>query len=309
MSETSSIKWEAAQWIERRMDEGPFDDVGFATWLAGDPRRQPAFDAMWRRLMGSDMDTALSIYNQRSASRRVYAASAAALLLVLAGGYQALPLIELSLAQPQRFAVAEGAVRIIKLADGTQLTLAGGAKIKVRYTRHARVVELTDGTIFANVAHDQARPFRIDTNRARIVDIGTSFEVSDKPAAVRVTVTEGTVQFGSHGWFEKPINLNAKQAALLDRQGLSRLADVNPDRVARWRDEWVEYKGTPLRQVIADLQSLSPVTIEIADESLASEPVSGRMRLTDPTAQLQNLAIIHAFRIHRTEDALILSKP
>lgn len=290
------------------MDNDPFDEAAFNIWLSSDPRCRSVFDAMWRRTMGSEMDAALGSYEWRGASKRTWLTSGMVVLLVVTCGYKAMPLVELRLAPPQDYAAADGTVREVTLADGTQLTLGGGAEVKVRYTRHNRVVELASGTIFANVAHDEKRPFRVEAGDARIVDLGTSFEVSNKPASVRVMVASGTVQFGYDGWLNKPISLVASQAAILDRKGLSRIADVNPRNVARWRSGWVEYKGAPLRQVIADLQSLSPLPIEITDQRLLNEPVSGRMRMTDPVSQLENLSITHAFQIHRTDDALIISK-
>lgn len=290
------------------MGNEEFDEAAFNAWLAGDPRRQPVFDTMWQRLMGSDMDAALNAYGRRGTARRTHVASGVAILLVVAVGYKAMPWIELRLAQPQEYAVAEGKVREVRLADGTQLTLAGGADVKVRYTRHDRMIELAHGTIFINVAHDEQRPFRVDTGNASIVDIGTSFEVLSRPEKTRVTVASGVVQFGRNSWFSKPMSLTVSQAAILDQKSLNRIADVNPNNVARWRTEWAEYKGTPLRQVIADLQSLSPLPIEIADERLADKPVSGRIRLTDPVGQLQNLSITHRFRISKTEGALVISK-
>jgi len=301
------MKWAAAQWIERRMDDEAFDEAAFDAWLASDPGHGPVFDTMWRRTMGPDMDAALNSYKRQGASRRTVLASVVAALLVTAGGYKAMPLIELRLAKPQEYAVAHGNVREIMLADGTQLTLAGGADIKVRYTRHDRVVELTRGAIFANVSHDAQRPFRIRTGSARIEVVGTSFEVSSKPTSIRVAVASGVVQFGGDGWFDRPIDLNMKQAAILDRTGLKRIADVNPENVARWRSEWVEYKGAPLRQVIADLQSLSSMPIEIADAGLGDKLVSGRIRLTEPMSQVENLSITHGFRVRRTDSALIIS--
>lgn len=302
------MRWEAAQWIERRTGDEPFDEAAFDAWLAGDSRRQPVFDAMWRRIMGSDMDAALRAYDRRGSSRRTWLASGVAFLLVGAVGYKAMPLIELRLAQPQKYAVVDGTLRKVTLPDGAQLTLAKGAEIRVRYTRHDRVVELARGTIFADVPHDESRPFRIEAGDARIVDLGTRFEVSIKPADVRVTVASGAVQFRRSGWFGKSVHLTASQAATLDLTGLHRIADVEPDKVARWRSEWVEYKGAPMRQVIADLQSLSPRPIKIADESLADKPVSGRIRLTDPVGQLENLSITHAFRIRQSDGALVISR-
>ncbi|KPL66753.1 hypothetical protein SZ64_00730 [Erythrobacter sp. SG61-1L] len=307
LSETSSLEFQAAEWIDRRTSGEPFDESAFQSWLAGDSRRPLVFDTMWQHIMGEDMDAALHRFDRRSASRRKLVAGAVVAVLVMAGGYKAMPMVELQLAQPQKFAVNGEDIREVELADGTQIFLAGGAHVTVRYTRHDRVVELTQGAIFANVAHDERRPFRIDTGGARIVDLGTSFEVSSRPGNVRVTVASGVVEFGRNGWFGQPIRLVQKQAASLGPAGLRRIADVAPDDVARWRNEWVEYKGAPLRQVVADLQTLSPLPITIADESLANKLVGGRIRLTDPAGQLENLAIIHEFRVRRGDDGLIVS--
>ena len=290
------------------MGDETFDEAAFESWVAGDPRRRSAFDSMWRRVMGSEMDAALSGYTRRITSRRSTVAAGVTVLLVLAGAYAAIPMIERQVAHTQKYAVADKKVRMVMLADGTRLTLAGGAEVRVRYTRHARVVELKHGTIFADVAHDDRRPFQVDTGGSNIVDVGTSFEVSSKPGNIRVTVASGVVRFGANGWFSAPIDLTARQVAVLGRNGLNRVADVAPDAIASWRSEWAEYKGASLGRVIGDLQTLSPLPIEIADQRLSDKRVSGRIRLTDPAGQLQNLSIIYDFKIRRTDDALILSR-
>jgi len=89
---------------------------------------------------------------------------------------------------------------------------------------------------------------------------------------------------------------------------LKRTADIDPVAVARWRGDWAEYKGTPLSQVVADLQAISPVPIEIADPALGDLPVSGRIRLSDPAAQLGNLAIIHDFHLRQSDGRMVLSR-
>ncbi len=307
LSEDSSVEWEAAQWVARRMGDEPFDTAGFDAWLAGDPRREPLFDTMWRQVMGPRMDGALGTYIQRRRTRRSMAMAGAAVLLALVGGYQVLPSIELLAAHPRNYAAADGTIRRIVLDDGTRLTLAGGAAVRVRYAWHARAVELTRGTIFAEVTHDPGRPFRIDAGNARIADLGTRFEVSRKPADVRVTVASGAVRFGANGWFGKQIDLTADQAAILSESGLNRTDDVAQDGIARWRAQWIEYRDAPMKQVIADLESVSPLPIRIADRGLADLRVSGRIRLIDPAGQIDNLAIIHDFTVDRRDGAIILS--
>jgi transmembrane sensor len=290
------------------MDDEPFDSGGFEVWLAGDPRRQPLFDTMWQRIMGPKMDEALDAYARQRRARRSLAAGSAIAVLILFGGYQAIPSVELLLTQPQDYAALDGTIRQARLADGTQLTLAGGAKIRVRYTAHDREVELMHGTIFADVAHDANRPFRIDSGKARITDVGTRFEVEQKPANLRVSVEAGAVRFGTSSWFGRHIDLTAHQAAVLNDAGLSRTDDVGADGIARWRTGWVEYRDTPMRRVIGDLESVSPLPIRIADRSLGDLRVSGRIRLIDPVKQLNNLSVIHNFSVGQANGAIVLSK-
>ncbi len=256
--------------------------------------------------MGSDMDDALRTYGRRRRSRRKMVAGAGAVLLLGAGGYMATPFLALQLAEPVHYAVADGEIREVELHDGTRLTLAAGAAVTIRYTDYDRVVELAQGTIYADVPHDHQRPFRIDAGDARIVDLGTRFEVSMKPDQVRVAVAEGAVKLGPRGWFGSSVDLTVNQAASWDRSGVHRIADISADSIGRWRQEWVEYKGAPLSQVIADLQGLSKLPIRIDSADLASRPVSGRLQLTDPAGQIENLSIIHEFRIRREEGIIVI---
>ena len=290
------------------MGDEPFDEAAFDAWLAGAPDRRFLFDRMWRHVMGPTMDAALSTYSRRRHFRRAWVAGGLVGLLAVAGGYGARSSIELILAQPREYAAANATIREIGLEDGTRLTLAGGADVRVRYTRHVREVELIRGTIFAHVTHDEGRPFRIDAGDARATDVGTSFEISRKPSNIRVTVESGAVRFGSSGWFSKSIDLTADQAAILAGADLSRVADVNREDVARWRNEWVEYHDVPMKQVLADLESTSPLPIVIADRKLADLRVTGRIRLADPIKQINNLSIIHGFSVDKRDDAIILAR-
>jgi transmembrane sensor len=308
LSEDNSVEWEAAQWVARRMGNDAFDEEAFDAWLAAHPQRKPLFDTMWQRVMGPGMDNALSAYGRRGRPRRAAMAGGAAALAALVGGYAGWPSLELMRAQPQHYAAAEGSLRDVTLADGTRLTLAGGADIRVRYTSHDRIVELRRGTLFADVTHDERRPFRIDAGNARITDLGTRFEVSTKPANVRVTVESGEVRLGSSAWFGARMDLSADQAAMLDQTDLHRIDNAGAGGVARWRREWVEYRDAPLTRVIADLESVSPLPIRIGDRTLAALRVSGRIRLTDPVRQLDNLSVIHTFAVTRRDGTLLLTQ-
>lgn len=309
MSGDSTIEWEAAQWVALQMGGQPFDREAFDAWLLGDPRRATVFDTMWRRIMGPTMDEALGGAAARLRTRRTARlTTAACAAIALLGGYKALPSLTLFLAEPQEYSAADGGLLDVDLEDGTRLTLAGGAQVRVRYTRYAREVHLKRGTIFASVAREADRPFRVAAGTSRVVVLGTRFEVSTRPTSTRVSVASGVVRFGPEGWFRSPVDLRARQAAIVDDAGLHRLGDLRPDSVATWRKGWAEYHQAPLGQVIRDLEGLAPAPIVFADERLADLKVSGRIRLTDPLRQLDNLSIIHGFTVRRRDGAIVVSR-
>ncbi len=197
-------------------------------------------------------------------------------------------------------------MRTVALADGTKIVLAGGASL-VRTRRHERLVELTHGAIFADVAHDKDRPFRVDTGGTRIVDIGTSFEVVSKPSLVRSRSRPAPFDLvavnGSAGRSISGRTRLRPRSTGLNRIGRKLLS------VAPWRNEWAEYKGAPRSARSSRIcKACRPLPIRIADAQLANRRVSGRIKLTDPVGQLENLAIVQAFRIERTEDGFLLSK-
>lgn len=299
---------EAADWVARRTDEDGFDAAGFDAWVAGDARRGPLFDTMWRQIMQPGMGAALSAYTPPRRSPKAAMVGGALSVAVLFAGFQLWPSAELYLASPQVYAASEGAMRQVQLEDGTALTLAGGADIAVRFTGHDRELVLKRGTIFAHVARDPERPFRIIAGDGQVTVLGTRFEVAMKPSAVRVAVEQGHVRFARNGWFGETVDLTAAQSASLTPDMLTRELGATADGAARWRNGWAEYDNAPLRQVVSDLESLSPVPIRMVDERLGKRRVSGRIRLTDPLRQIENLSLVHSFTVTQTDDAIELSE-
>src|SRR6185437_12701777 len=71
----------------------------------------------------------------------------------------------------------------VHLPDGTQAILAPGTELRyaIATTVGARELRLNGQAIFS-VRHDSARPFRVQTPRAVIEDLGTTFAVREYSA-------------------------------------------------------------------------------------------------------------------------------
>lgn len=76
------------------------------------------------------------------------------------------------------YAAPLGKKRIVKLSDGSVLTLNGGSYLRLNKTFNTtnREVNLTGEAYFV-VVHNPARPFIVHTSKITITDIGTEFDV------------------------------------------------------------------------------------------------------------------------------------
>jgi transmembrane sensor len=91
------------------------------------------------------------------------------------------------------YATALGEQRSIQFEDGSTVELNSRSKIRVKYSKQERDVELIDGQALFHVAHDVNRPFIVAVGATRVRAVGTQFDVYKKSSVVVVTVVEGRV--------------------------------------------------------------------------------------------------------------------
>ena len=95
---------------------------------------------------------------------------------------------------PQSITTAIAQRQAVTLADGTRIELNARTSLQVELTPTARRVRLASGEAFFQVSKDASRPFTVETPAGSVRVTGTAFNVlAESPAALNVTVTEGTV--------------------------------------------------------------------------------------------------------------------
>ena len=67
-----------------------------------------------------------------------------------------------------QYRTAIGEQRIVKLEDGSIVTLNTRSQIKVRFERDRRRIDLIEGEALFEVAHDTARPFQVFAGTAEV---------------------------------------------------------------------------------------------------------------------------------------------
>jgi transmembrane sensor len=90
------------------------------------------------------------------------------------------------------YTTAIGEQRPVPLPDGSTVTLNTNTDLFTCITAQERLVRLARGEAYFNVQHDP-RPFRVQSGRGSVQDIGTSFDVYRRPKDTQVSVIEGQV--------------------------------------------------------------------------------------------------------------------
>jgi transmembrane sensor len=91
------------------------------------------------------------------------------------------------------YATTLGEQRSIQFEDGSTVELNSRSKIRVKYSKQERDVELLEGQALFHVAHDTSRPFIVAVGATRVRAVGTQFDVYRKSTGTVVTVVEGRV--------------------------------------------------------------------------------------------------------------------
>jgi transmembrane sensor len=180
---------------------------------------------------------------------------------------------------------------------GTQLALGADSAIDVQLHRQRRIVRLEGGELRCDVAHDAARPFQVLTRDARIEVLGTVFSLRDRGGALTVGVERGRVQVALReptdgagaDRFGPPVVLTAGE--LLDiRNGIAQ--PPRPGDAAAlsgWRDGWLSFQDTPLREALASVNAYRSAPIVSTDPRVDAMRLTGRFPVRDAAGLLAAL--------------------
>lgn len=289
-----ALEDEAIEWLARlnSPDLDKAQERAFFAWLSTSPAHQAAYvkaEQLWQR------GAALSQVREpvvRSWRAPLWSAAVAACLL-LVGILFLLPRFD----TPDElvFQTAIGEQKKIPLEDGSQLELNTNSKIKITYTRHARIAYLEQGEVFFAVAKDSSRPFDVKTAAGQVRVVGTRFAVQQLKNDVLVTVEQGAVALGATV-IEKQDFVSSRILGANQRLALGAAIkgqepeQLDAGRSLAWRDRLLVYRGQSLAQVVEDLQRYFPVTIHLADQQTAQISVTAVIQLSDARSAIASLS-------------------
>lgn len=209
--------------------------------------------------------------------------------------------------KPGQYKTGIGEQRIVELDDHSRIAMDAATRLRVQFSKQARVVQLISGQAQFSVAKDAARPFEVEAGNHVVVAVGTVFTVEYIGQEMKVAMLEGKVavlpQPSDAGSVDeraraleapsmKSLRLGTGDIYLIAGQALRVRGDgqetVTPhadlEAMTAWREGKVIFHNEPLGEAVRELNRYSSVQIEISDPTLASMQVSGVFEAGDVQA-------------------------
>jgi transmembrane sensor len=205
---------------------------------------------------------------------------------------------------PRSYSTVRGEQRIQRLPDGSVLHLNTDSAVTVRYSRSERLVSLDRGQALFEVAHQDQRRLRVQTDQAGVIAVGTQFDVYRKSSTTTVTVVEGSVAVyrgaaPAPAAAEPSVRLNpGDQLDVGERIGALRHVDARA--AVAWLQRQIAFEDQPLGEVAAEFNRYGPVTVEIDDAALRALPISGIVDAYDTDSFAAYLATLNGVIVQKT---------
>lgn len=292
MPPTADAREQAEAWYARLMapDCSHREREAFERWRL-QPGHAEAYAVTERLLAGvdtlADRDPRLEALMQR-ARRRPPAptrrprhwgawAVAASMVVAVALGLRFGPALFTGPEPVQYAAAGEG--RTLTLEDGSSVQLDVASRFTVSLGRKQRSLELQEGRALFEVAHDAARPFVVRVGGGSVTALGTRFQVRHEGGRITITLIEGSVAVARQaGQASGTQRIRLQPGEQLSWSGDSAdwtLRPADTEAALGWTRGRLIFRGTPLAEVVAEVNRYSARKLVLTDSSLAALPVHG----------------------------------
>ncbi len=343
-----SVALEEAAALRIRLTEAPGQDAQLAAWLAQDPSHAEAWAAVQRPwLFLEEQATSPSVIRLRRQAlvhahdalrgnwirarltrAPVRLATAAAVVLTVGASllwwhYR-----------PTVYRTGVGERRIVRLSDGSLITMDARTEVTVRYTADARTLALLRGQARFDDVRDPRRPFAVIADGHKVVATGTSFDVNVMGPRLMVTLLKGHVVI-------LPQSARVRSAMFSATAGAPRMAAVAvtgippdwsrivldpgeqlimasgaPPRIRRvdvrhvtaWERGEIVFKNERLAGVVDRINRYLPEPIVVGDARAARLRISGVFREDDADGFVSTVVDYLPLRAQRSPDGSVVLK-
>jgi transmembrane sensor len=249
----------------------------------------------------------------RRMSRRFSLALAATVLLSLGLGISAW----YATYRHSIYTTGTGEQRSLMLEDGSSIELDSRSRLKVRYSKTERSVELLEGQAFFSVAKNPSRPFIVTTGDTHVRAVGTQFDVYLKKSGTVVTVIEGKVAVNDAqpdppevgGPFTTTAHrasqvLSAGEQLTVTSVGVAAPKPVNLTTTMAWTERKLVFDSTPLLEVVEEFNRYNRQQLVIREAELSNTHVTGVFSSTDSSTMIEFLRKRFGVTMSRSGDVI-----
>jgi transmembrane sensor len=286
---------EAVRWLmalRQTSSRTPADiRQAFEQWLSADPEHRRAFETCRRDW--EILEPLQDVYGPCRETSHLYSISGAGrtkLRWAWSVGIAATlaTLVTLGVIAMERFGTAMETVaatqvaeqKTLTLEDGTRIDVNGRSRLRVRYQRAQRMIQLDEGEALFDVATDAGRPFVVQAGIGAIRVVGTAFQVTRDESRISVAVLRGQVRVERTTAPTLQVLLSAGHAVNLTAEGIGPIQAVAADTVGTWKKQVLVFDRAPLGEVIRALQRQYRGTLRI-DPAAASLPLTAVIQFAD----------------------------
>ncbi|MEZ0472921.1 FecR family protein [Luteimonas salinilitoris] len=308
---------EAAAWLAQLHGSNRSDDLeaDFRAWLKADPEHARAFERVtdvWDAAGDVNIHGLPRITpHDAFATRRPRWRPVLAALVLGAVGLGAF----LLLPRAPDYATGIGEQRIVRLSDGTRLSMNADSAVEVNYGRRERTVRLAHGEALFEVVRDPQRPFVVVAGERKVIALGTSFVVRSEPGRLDVTLLEGKVRVASAqapGVAREPqggaITLLPGQRLRVRADRSETLDTQRAETATAWRRGEVILDDTPLDEAMAEMNRYDQRPLALDDPTLGRLPVSGIYRIGNNRDFAQAVAAVYGLQVREEADRIRLTR-
>ena len=171
----------------------------------------------------------------------------------------------------------------LTLSDGSKLWLNSGSILEFpsQFSGDKREIHLVSGEMYIEVAHDQNKPFLVQTDDFQVRVYGTKFNISKYSVFPKsVVLVEGSVGLKASGIKEHFITPN--QQAILSDAGIFETETIDVAQLTSWKDGNLTFNKTPMNEVLQQIGRYYNLAFNFEnDVNIQNRSCTGKIYLSD----------------------------
>lgn len=198
----------------------------------------------------------------------------------------------------------------IILPDGTTVFLNADSELKYpdQFMGNQRKVKL-EGEAFFDVTRNTEMPFLIETQKAEIRVLGTSFNVNTRlpDKEVAVYVESGMVELTLKKGNQKKLLVDPGNVGIISQKEISKVKNTNRN-ILSWKTKNIVFKEDKLETVLNTLNRIYHVDIQYTNDEILNYKLTSTFKNQDIESVIKVICVTFNLKVDYRDDEIILVK-